>query len=184
MFRKSGYIKKYEKLRSSKDESVESAAILNDNRDQFNKEDIEKYQQNESKNFFLSHEDEAEKKYYINEVIKTMQLEKVLPPQLVQFESSFKQTSIMKFTSGKAIDYGLDLNTSSEQINQSLGKFYANNDDIGESYLSQFTQKQIENMYAPQNAHLNFFMLLEQEYTFERNLAYTSFIHRETDTSK
>ena len=72
MFRKSGYIKKHEKLRLSKDESVESAAILNDSKDQFNKEDIEKYQQNESKNFFLSHEDEAEKELIIIEFIKTM----------------------------------------------------------------------------------------------------------------
>ena len=63
MFRKSGYIKEHEKVRSrsSKNVSFEIESFISDSkRDQFNKEDIEQYQQNESKSFFMSHEEEAE----------------------------------------------------------------------------------------------------------------------------
>ena len=91
----------------------------------------------------------------------------------------------MKIRTGKAIDYGLDLKSSIEHNNKSLGKLNAGFDDIGETCLSLLTQKQIKSMYPIQNARYNFMMLLEQEFNFERNLVYTNLVHKmENDTSE
>jgi hypothetical protein len=82
----------------------------------------------------------------------------------------------MKMISGLAIDYGLDLKTNLDQINLSLGRIYANNDEMGESFLSLFTTVKIKQMFPPQHARFNFIRLLEEEITYERNFFYMHFI--------
>jgi hypothetical protein len=61
----------------------------------------------------------------------------------------FSQCSLMKVISGLAIDYGLDLETDPNSINMTLGKVYASNDDIGESFLSLHSQAKIKQMFPP-----------------------------------
>jgi len=84
----------------------------------------------------------------------------------------------MKIISGLAIDYGLDLKTNLDGINLSLGKIYASNDDMGESFLNLFTQTKIKQMFPPQNARFNLIKLLEEEITYERNYFYINFIQK------
>jgi hypothetical protein len=56
-----------------------------------------------------------------------------------QDRESFQRETVMGVISGRAIDYGLDLSSNLEFINSSLGRIYANNDDIGDSCLARFS---------------------------------------------
>ena len=55
--------------------------------------------------------------------------------------TSIEEINLLRIISGRAIDYGLDLNTKIDQINQSLSKIYDNSDDLGKSCLDLYTQK-------------------------------------------
>ena len=84
----------------------------------------------------------------------------------------------MALMTGRVIDYGLDLQVDIDQLNSTLGKIYPSNDDIGVSFLSLFPNKQLKQMFTPQNAKTNLLLLIEEEFTFERNYIWENFIKK------
>ena len=67
----------------------------------------------------------------------------------VSYSRSFQEITLMNIISGRAIDYGLDLNTKIEHINQSLSRIYDNNDDLGKSCLDFMSKQECRQKYPP-----------------------------------